>query len=301
MPQILTNGIQLYYESQGSATAPAVLLIMGLGAQCIRWNASICTGLVDRGYRVIRFDNRDCGQSSRCTDLPTPDFRAFMQTGRFAVLPYTLATMAADCVGLLDALGIAQAHVAGASMGGAIAQIVAARHPQRVRSLTSIMSSSGNPQLPPPTPAAAASLFAPLPVARDRASIVADAIRRFQAVASPAYPTPVAVLETLFGAEYDRGFYPQGVARQLAAILADGDRRALLRTIDCPAVVLHGRDDPLIPFACGEDVARHIQGARLIGVEGMGHDFPEALSATFVDAIDAAARQAGSLAHTRAT
>jgi pimeloyl-ACP methyl ester carboxylesterase len=290
MPQAAANGIQIHYESFGPSAAPAVLLVMGLGCQMIRWNKEICDGLVDEGFRVIRFDHRDCGRSTRCEDVPVPDFRGFMQTGRFSALPYTLETMADDCIGLLDAIGIANAHIAGASMGGAIAQIVAARHPERTLSLTSIMSSSGNPMLPPPTPAAMMSLVAPLPLTRDRATIVADAIQRFRAVASPAYPTPDAELEALFGAEYDRGFYPPGVARQLAALMADGDRRPLLQAIRCPTVVLHGADDPLIPCACGEDVALNVPGAKMIRVPGLGHDFPKALTKTFVGAICSAAR-----------
>lgn len=285
MPVARSNGIELHYESFGSARAPAVLLIMGLGAQMLRWNVELCDALVDRGLRVIRFDNRDCGQSTRCDALPVPDFKAFMANGAFSALPYTIDTMAADVVGLLDALGIAKAHIVGASMGGAIAQVIAARHADRTLSLTSIMSSSGNPMLPPPTPAAAAALFAPLPLKKDRASIIADAIARHQAVASPGYATPPADLHAMFGAEYDRGFYPPGVARQLAALMAHGDRRPLLQTIRCPATVLHGQDDPLIPYPCGEDVARNIPNARMIGVPGMGHDFPVALTKVFADAI----------------
>lgn len=292
MPKIAANGIELHFESLGDESAPALLLIMGLGCQLVRWPAAMCSALVERGFRVIRFDNRDCGCSTICDTLPIPDFRSFMQTGQFSSLPYTLDTMAEDAVGLLDALGIDRAHVVGASMGGAIAQIVAARHPLRCRSLTSIMSSSGHPMLPPPTPSAIASLMAPLPISRDKASIVADAIQRFRAVESPAFPTPAAELELLFGMEYDRGFHPAGVARQLAALMGHGDRRPLLRDIRCPTVVLHGKDDPLIPFACGEDVARHVPGAELIGVAGMGHDFPTALVPTFVEAIARAAARA---------
>lgn len=292
MPVAATNAIELHYESFGSPAAPAMLLIMGLGGQLVRWNRALCDLLVARGFRVIRFDNRDCGRSTRCDGLSIPDFRAFMSTGVFSGLPYTLDTMADDGIGLLDALQIERAHIVGASMGGAIAQIMAARYPERTWSLTSMMSSSGNPALPPPTPAATAALMAPMPATRDRASIVADAIKRFLAVASPAYPTPRAELEQLFGEEFDRGFYPQGVGRQLAALLAHGDRRPLLQTIRCPSAVLHGMDDPLIPFACGSDVARHIPHARLWPVPGMGHDFPIALTGVFAEAICSAAQSA---------
>lgn len=289
MPLAPANQIELHYESFGAPDAPSILLIMGLGSQMVRWNLNLCRALVARGYRVIRFDNRDIGLSTHCDALPLPDLRAMMTGGSFSALPYTLDTMAADSVGLLDALGIDRAHIVGASMGGAIAQIVAARYPERTASLTSIMSSSGNPRLPPPTPAAAAALFAPLPPSRDRNSMVADAIQRYRVVASPGYPTPQAELEEMFGQEYDRGFYPPGVVRQLAALVSQGDRRPLLNGIRCPTTVLHGRDDPLIPFACGEDVARNIRHAQMWPVDGMGHDFPLALTTVFADAICAAA------------
>ena len=291
MPRIATNAIELHYESFGAASAPSVLLIMGLGAPLTRWNDDLCDLLVERGFRVVRFDNRDCGLSTRCADLPLPDIAAALRGEPLTALPYTLETMAADSLGLLDALNIEQAHLVGASMGAAIAQIIAARNPQRTLSLTSIMSSSGNPLLPPPTPVAAMALFAPLPLARDRASIVADAIARYLPIASPGYPTALADLQRMFGDEYDRGYYPPGVARQLGAVIADGDRRPLLRRITCPVVVLHGRNDPLILPAHAEDVARNIAKAQLRLIDGMGHDFPAALNMTFADAICAAANQ----------
>jgi len=295
MPKIAANSIALHYESFGADSAPAVLLIMGLGAQLTRWNAGLCDLLVERGFRVIRFDNRDCGLSTRCDGMRLPEIGAALRGGgTLPTLPYTLETMAADSVGLLDALQIELAHIVGASLGGAIAQIIAARYPQRTRSLTSIMSSSGNPLLPPPSAAAATALFAPLPAARDRASLVNDAIARYLPLASPGYPTPLADLQRMFGDEYDRGYYPQGVARQLAALFASGDRRPLLKTIACPSVVLHGRNDPLIPLACGQDVADHIRGAQMRVVDGMGHDFPVALTEVFADAICAAAQSASS-------
>lgn len=292
MPSIATNSIELHYESFGATEAPAILLIMGLGAQLTRWNIELCDALVERGYRVIRFDNRDCGLSTHCDGMPLPDIGKAMRGGALSALPYTLETMAADCIGLLDALNIDKAHFAGASMGAAIAQVIAAHYPERTLSLTSIMSSSGNPMLPPPTPAAAMALFAPLPLTRDRATIVADGIARFLPISSPDYPTPHKELEKIFAQEYDRSFYPQGVARQLGALIANGDRRQFLRTITCPAVVLHGKDDPLIPLACGEDVASNIQNAEMRVIDGMGHDFPIALTQTFADAICAAARAA---------
>lgn len=291
MASVAANGIRLEYESFGPERAPAILLIMGLGGQMTRWNVELCELLVGRGFRVIRFDNRDSGLSSHFDEAPVPDLRA-LQRGEAVAVPYTLDDMATDSIGLLDALDIERAHLAGASMGGAIAQIAAARYPARVRSLTSIMSSSGNPDLPPPTPAAATALFAPLPRQRDRESIVADSIARYATLESPAWPTDRERLRQMFAAEYDRNFDPRGVGRQLAAIIASGDRRPLLQTITAPTVVVHGAADQLIPPACGKDVARHIAGAELRLIAGMGHDFPVALSALIADAIGAAAARA---------
>ena len=292
MTAIRANGIQLEYESFGREADPAILLIMGLGGHLTRWNLELCDLLVARGYRVIRFDNRDCGLSTHFSDAPVPDLRA-LQNGQPVSLPYTLDDLVADSIGLLDALGIQQAHVAGASMGGAIAQLAAANYPERVLSLTSIMSSSGNPALPAPTPAAATALFAPLPRQRDRESIVADSIARYETLESPAYPTDRGRLRQLFADEYERNFDPRGVARQLAALIANGDRRPMLQSITAPSVVLHGAADQLIPVACGEDVARNIPNAELRIIDGMGHDFPVALSQVIGDAICAAAHRAG--------
>lgn len=291
MASVAANGIRLAYESFGPERAPAILLIMGLGGQMTRWNVELCELLVGRGFRVIRFDNRDSGLSSHFDEAPVPDLRA-LQRGEAVAVPYTLDDMATDSIGLLDALDIERAHLAGASMGGAIAQIAAASYPARVRSLTSIMSSSGNPDLPPPTPAAATALFAPLPRQRDRESIVADSIARYATLESPAWPTDRERLRQMFAAEYDRNFDPRGVGRQLAAIIASGDRRPLLQTITAPTVVVHGAADQLIPPACGKDVARHIAGAELRLIAGMGHDFPVALSALIADAIGTAAARA---------
>jgi len=292
MPQITANHLQIEYESFGAESAPAILLIMGLGAQLGRWNLELCDALVARGYRVIRFDNRDCGLSSKLDAAGVPDIGRALRRGEPLTVPYTLADMAADCVGLLDALGIARAHIVGASMGGAIAQLVAALYPQRTLSLTSIMSTSSHPDLPPPTPAAAQALLAPLPATRDRERLIEDAIRRQLAVASPDFPSCPQRLRNLFAEEHERGFHPRGVSRQLAAFLASGDRRALLATIRAPTLVLHGADDPLIPVDCGRDVAAHIPGATMRVIEGMAHDFPLALTEVFAEAI-ASVAQAG--------
>lgn len=289
----LPGNLHLEYESFGAENAPAILLIMGLGAQLLRWNIEICEGLAAKGYRVIRFDNRDCGRSSWMDGAPIPDIGAAMRHGTKLEVPYTLEDMAADSLALLDALSIRAAHIVGISMGGAIAQIIAAQQPERTLSLTCIMSSSGRPTLPGPTPEAAVALFAPLPRDRSRDSIVADGVRRYLAVASPSYPTEVARLQSMFEQEYERGFYPQGVARQLAAIIANGDRSALLGEIRVPTLVIHGADDPLIPAVCGDDIARQVSGAELLVIEGMGHDLPLVLTGQLVDAIVSVAGRQG--------
>jgi len=285
MQAILKNGIRIEYECFGSDNAPTILLIMGLGVPLTRWNIEICDGLVNRGYRVIRFDNRDCGYSTHLEDAPVPDMAAALRTGMLLDVPYTLDDMAEDCVLLLDALEIASAHIVGISMGGAIAQIMAAEYPERTLSMTCIMSSSGNPSLPGPDPDAATALFAPLPKDRGRESIVADGVRRYRKVASPAYPMKDAHLVAMLEKEYERAFYPKGVVRQLAAIIANGDRRALLRNIRVPALIIHGAADPLVKLECGQDVFNHLPDAKMTVIDGMGHDLPEDLTDQLVDEI----------------
>lgn len=292
MPQITANNLQIEYESFGAESAPVVLLIMGLGAQLGRWNTELCEALVARNYRVLRFDNRDCGLSSKLDAAGIPEVGRALRTGTPLVAPYTLEDMAADSVGLLDALGIEKAHIVGASMGGAIAQIVAARYPQRTLSLTSIMSTSSHPDLPPPTREAAQALMAPLPPTRDKEVLIEDALQRQLAVASPDFPSCPERLREVLTEEHARGFHPPGVARQLAAFLVSGDRRALLATIKAPTLVLHGAEDPLIPVACGYDVAAHIPGAKMRVIEGLAHDLPLALTEVFADAIASVAQAA---------
>ncbi|MDR2260809.1 MAG: alpha/beta fold hydrolase [Azoarcus sp.] len=297
--------IELETVIHGEAGAPAVLLIQGLATPLTRWPAALIAQLTGAGLRVITFDNRDIGLSTRMDILGLPNIKRLMNAWTFAPpfaraprlpalpIPYTLADMAADAVKLLDALRIEAAHIAGASLGGMIAQLLAARHPRRCLSLTSIMSSSGNPLLPPPSPAALRALFAPLPRQRDEASLVTDGIWRQKALMSPAYPTPDEELRQMFIAEHRRGgFHPAGIIRQLAALLTGGDRRPLLLTIRAPTVVLHGTDDPLINIACGRDTAASIPGAEFRPVSGMGHDFPRALAPEFAAAILAAAHRA---------
>ncbi|MDR1662749.1 MAG: alpha/beta hydrolase [Azoarcus sp.] len=297
--------LELETVVHGKPGAPAILLIQGLGTPLTRWPASLIAHLVEAGFRVVAFDNRDVGLSTQMDALGLPDIKRLMSIPSFSwplptmlpalPVPYTLADMAGDALALLGALRIEAAHIVGASLGGMIAQLFAAYHPERCLSLTSIMSSSGNPLLPPPAPAALHALFAPLPVARDERALIEDCIWRQKVLMSPAYPVSDEELRARFSAEYRRGgFHPKGVLRQLAALLTAGDRRPLLMTIRAPAMVLHGANDPLINAACGRDTAASISGAEFRAIPGMAHDFPEALGPEFAAAILTAARRAAS-------
>ncbi|MDR1062726.1 MAG: alpha/beta fold hydrolase [Azoarcus sp.] len=303
MSLIDVGRLKLETVTYGKPGAPAILLIQGLGTPLTRWPASLAGHLTDAGFRVIAFDNRDAGLSTRMDALGLPDIKRLMSIPPFSwplpsmlptlPIPYTLADMAGDAVALLDALHIEAAHIVGASLGGMIAQLLAAYYPERCLSLTSIMSSSGNPLLPPPTTTALHALFAPLPVARDEGALIEDCIWRQKVLMSPGYPTSDEELRAMFTAEYRRaGFHPRSVLRQLATLLTAGDRRPLLMTIRVPAMVLHGADDPLINTACGRDTAASIPGAEFRAIPGMAHDFPKALGPTFATAILTAALRA---------
>lgn len=286
------NGIEIEYETFGDADDPAVLLVMGLGAQLTRWSESFCGQLVDRGYYVIRYDNRDIGLSTKFdafTPPTIPEIVGALMTGRKPDVPYLLGDMADDAVALLDALGIARAHVMGASMGGMIAQMVAANHPERVLSLTSIMSTTGNPMLPPAKPEAMDVLTA-RPERPDEDSVVAHGIRVETVIGSPGYPADQAVLRDRVRADFHRMYHPPGYARQLAAIVASGDRRAALATITAPTMVVHGVDDPLVPITGGRDTHASIAGAQIVEIAGMGHNLPEPLIGQVLDAFEVVAK-----------
>ncbi|HEX4304268.1 MAG TPA: alpha/beta hydrolase [Rhizomicrobium sp.] len=294
MPQITANGIPLEYASYGPHTGEAVLLIMGLGAQMTRWPLPFIEQFTAKGYRVVTFDNRDVGLSHKFDAAGPGDVAAIMAARAVGQAPpaaYTLDDMADDAAGLLDALGIARAHIVGASMGGMIAQMVAARHPGKTLSLTSIMSTTGNPDLPPAKPEAMAMLLT-RPESGDFEALVAHSIKSQQVVGSPAYPADAAVLRANVIADLERSTYPVGFTRQLAAIMASGDRRDALKGITAPTVVVHGIDDPLVPIAGGRDTAATIPGAQLIEIPGMGHDLPLPLHAQVVEAVDRIAKQA---------
>jgi pimeloyl-ACP methyl ester carboxylesterase len=295
VPQVDANGLTLEYESLGSPRDPAIVLIMGLGAQLVRWPLAFCEKLVAQGFRVIRFDNRDVGLSTKLDHLSAPLLPTLMaqrMTGLPMKVPYTIEDMAADTLGLMDALGVERAHLVGASMGGMIAQVIAADHPQRVRSLTSIMSTSGNLALPPPTPAASAILMTRAPHPTYLEAYVQHGLNAMRVLGSPAAELDEARARERLITEVNRSYAPAGFARQMAAVIASGDRRASLRRIKVPTMVIHGADDPLIPLACGKDTAANIPGAELLIVPGMGHDLPPMFHDTIVEGIVRVARRA---------
>jgi pimeloyl-ACP methyl ester carboxylesterase len=292
MPHVIANDIRIEYDTRGDSEDPTVLLIMGLGHQLTMWHASFCDILVESGYHVVRFDNRDAGLSESFDEAGKPNIMGAMMGGERLDAPYTLDDMAADAVGLLDALEIDSAHVAGASMGGMIAQTIAINHPDRVDSLTSIMSTTGNRSLPQATPEAMQALLTPPAPEDDEEAAIERSLRIWDVLESPAYPTDEETQRTWLRRDYRRSYNPTGIARQLAAIIAHGDRREGLRELDIPVVVLHGADDPLIRVEAGKDTAETIPGAELRIVEGMAHDFPLELVEEMANAVLRAARRA---------
>jgi pimeloyl-ACP methyl ester carboxylesterase len=288
MPVVSANGLSIEYAEIGAAPAPAILLIMGLGMQLVAWPDQFCQGLADRGFRVIRFDNRDVGRSTKmhggnAVSLAAAILRA-LAGGRIAA-SYTLSDMAKDAIGVMDALGIERAHVVGASMGGMIAQIIAAEHPERVRSLVSIMSSSGDRKLPRGNTRVLLPMLWPTTPLFGRERAIRRSMRLFRLIGSPGFPTSQEELRAKVERSIARSHYPPGVARQVLAIGASGSRVDLLRRIRAPTLVIHGENDPLIPLAAGKDTAEQIPGARLRIIPGMGHDLPTGLVPLLVDAI----------------
>jgi pimeloyl-ACP methyl ester carboxylesterase len=274
------NGITIAYETSGNPLDPPVLLIMGLGMQLIAWPQDLVDGLVEQGYYVIRFDNRDIGLSTKLDQFKKPNLvLAYLKSlvGWKHAGGYTLHDMADDALGLLDALGVGKAHVVGMSMGGMIAQIFASRFANRTLSLTSIMSSSGRRGLPGPKPAVRSAMMRPPVNAASRKEVVDRAAELYRLIGSPSFPTPERTLRANIERALDRSINPDGVARQMVAIVSCGDRTPLLRRIRCPAMVIHGAADPLVPLACGADTAKAIPGASLHVIEGMGHDLPSQL------------------------
>jgi len=302
MPQATVNGLRFEYDIHGAAGDPAVLLIMGFSAQMTMWPMSFVEGLVGRGFRVVRFDNRDIGLSSKLDEKGPPDIGAAMtaaMTGqRYAGAPYLLDDMAADAVGLLDALDIARAHIVGASMGGMIAQTMAVRAPHRLYSLTSIMSSPGGRRYSVGKPEALFALIKPAP--RDREGNVEHFTALIRTISGEGYPFPEERLRKLGELQFDRGISPKGNARQFAAILdSDRRRRKLLPSIHLPTLVIHGTDDPLLPIRAGRATAKLIPGAQFLAVPGMGHDLPPDAFPLLAGAIATHARRSHHLAAKR--
>jgi pimeloyl-ACP methyl ester carboxylesterase len=280
------NGLALCYDSFGDPAAPPLLLIMGLGAQMILWDDAFCGGLAERGFRVIRFDNRDIGRSTYMSETVRVDLPALMMQrlqGKPIACPYMLADMAADAVGLLDFLGIESAHIVGASMGGMIAQEMAIRYPARVRSLVSIMSSTGAPTLPPPSPEGAAVLLAPPATTRDE--YIANFCRSWKVLRAGSFPEDEARDPGRAARMWERGTNPPGVARQLLAILASGDRTLPLGSVTAPTLVIHGTPDPLVPVEAGRATAAAVPGAKMLELARMGHALPIAIWPEVIGAI----------------
>ena len=278
MPTITTpnTGIELFYEDNGNHDHEPILLVMGLGAQMVLWPEEFVGSLVDKGYRVIRYDNRDIGLSQKFEGAKAPGLRMQVlrkMIGWPARVPYTLTDMADDGIGLLDALKIEKAHVVGASMGGMIVQLMGVNHPDKLHSLTSIMSTTGNPRLPQAEKSAIEALTAPI-TSMEEEVLIAHGLNIQKNIGSPGYPPDPErqrerVLNTI-----RRSVYPQGLPRQLAAIIDDGDRRARLAHVTTPTLVLHGEDDPLVKLEGGKDTHAHIPGSKLITIPGWGHDIP---------------------------
>ena len=280
--KVRANGIELAYETFGDPADPPVVLVMGLGVQMIGWDEGFCRLLVDAGHYVVRFDNRDVGESTHFSDAPPPNLLAAL-TGNTSSAVYDLDDMADDTVGLLDALHFDSAHLVGVSMGGMIVQTVAIRHPERVRSLTSIMSTTGERAVTSSTQEAQAVLLqAPARSAEEFAELQ---VKAWRVIGSPGFAFDEAMVRDRARRSYERSYDPMGIGRQLVAIYASGDRTSRLREIDVPTVVIHGAADPLIQVPAGRATARAIPGAEYLEIEGMGHDLPAELWPTFVDAI----------------
>jgi pimeloyl-ACP methyl ester carboxylesterase len=282
--------VELCYERFGDPANPALLLVMGLGTQMLGWDEELCAILAERGFHVVRFDNRDIGRSTKLSHLAPPTLRQLVLRDRRAA-GYTLADMADDAVGLLDHLGIERAHVVGASMGGMIAQMIAIRHPGRVISLVSIMSNTGARLTGQPALRVLPIFLKRAP--RTREGYIEHTVRLFEAIGSPGFERDEEHFRTMLGLAYDRGIDPAGSARQLAAILADGDRAPQLRRLDVPALVIHGTADRLVHPSGGRATAKAIPGARLLLIKGMGHDLPRDAWPQIVDAIADNAARAG--------
>jgi pimeloyl-ACP methyl ester carboxylesterase len=284
------NGIELAYQEVGDPDGEPLLLVMGLATQMLAWPEEFCSLLAERGFRVIRFDNRDIGHSTKLDDAGAPG-RLDLLLGRRESAAYLLSDMADDAVGLLDHLGIESAHVVGVSMGGMIGQTLAIEHRDRIRSLVSMHSTTGSRRVGQPTLKVFGLMLSEAP--RDRAAFIERISRTYEMIGSPAYPTDEERLRRVASESWDRGRSPQGVLRQMHAIIASGDRTAALRKLDLSTTVIHGTRDTLVRQSGGRATARAIPNARLRIVEGMGHDLPQPLWPLFVEEIADTAARAG--------
>jgi pimeloyl-ACP methyl ester carboxylesterase len=290
MPNTTANGIQIEYETLGERPSPPLLLIMGLSAQMIGWEEEFCKRLVEKGLFVIRFDNRDVGLSTKFEEAGIPDIVAAMQGQEFQAA-YSLDDMADDAVGLLDALGIEKAHICGVSMGAMITQVIGYRHPSRVLSLIPIMGSTGNPALPRAKPEAFKMLITPAP--EEREAYIEYSVIMWKVFWGSLH-FDEDIVRKRAAVSYDRVFYPQGIARQHAAIISNGNRKSRLASITAPTLVIHGSEDPLLPIEHGKDTAEAIPDAEMLIIGGMGHCLPKIVWPQIVDAI---ANQTNKAAH----
>jgi pimeloyl-ACP methyl ester carboxylesterase len=296
MPTAQVNGIEIWYDVIGPEDGKPILLISGVGTQSTRWKDDFVAELNARGYRAIKMDNRDIGLSQKFTEHGIPDFSRILAdkaAGKTPDVPYTLSDMAADGAALLDYLDIDKAHICGFSMGGMIVQLMAIEHPEKVLSMTTVMSNTGNPDLPRATDAAMAALTRPRPDALvDREGAIQSRIETDKVIGSPAYPIPEEELRAHAEADLDRSIHPTGFSRQYAAILATRDRRAELQKLTMPVSVIHGVEDPLVPVEGGRDTAANCPTAELFEIEGMGHNFPREVYDQVLAGIDSAVARA---------
>jgi pimeloyl-ACP methyl ester carboxylesterase len=293
MPKTNVNNVEIEYETIGDPISKPLLLIAGLGSQMLAWTDEMCENLANRGFFVIRFDNRDVGLSTKFEDAGVPNFleiTAAYSRGEIPEVPYTLVDMAGDAIGVLDALNIDKAHVCGASMGGMIAQVLAYKHPTRVLSLNLIMSTTGNPDLPQPKPEIMAQFFAPVP--SEREAFIEEMVKRGRLIHGTfAYDEDQS--REYRAKEYDRSYYPEGITRQLAAMAVPGNLKPKLTAIRAPTLVIHGREDPLNPVEAGKEIATEILGAELLILDGMGHSFPREVIPQIVNALVANSNKIG--------
>ncbi|MFX0179541.1 MAG: alpha/beta fold hydrolase [Candidatus Hodarchaeota archaeon] len=285
MPKANVNNIIIEYETIGNPNSKPILLIAGLGSQLIAWSDEICDDFAENGFFVIKYDNRDVGLSTKFEDAGIPDMMeisASYTRGEIPKIPYTLEDMADDAIGVLDSLNIEKAHICGASMGGMIAQIIAYRHPSRVLSLAVIMSTTGNPELPPSKPEIMMRFFAPVP--SEREAYIDEMVKR-DSLINGTFPFDKSQSREYRTREYDRSYYPEGIARQLAAMAVPGNIKPFINKISAPTIVIHGSEDPFNLIEVGKDIATTIPNAELLIIDGMGHSFPPEVIPQIIEAL----------------